>query len=115
MDTPIVVSLAFALDPLDPDELLPAPPPPQAASDSARTALAAVKPSFLLTLISSSRCLPPLDPVDPAQARAAASGANVSANNRLRQPLVPVWLSRSRNPGDIGSCPGSRAVPTRLS
>jgi hypothetical protein len=48
MDTPIVVSLGFAVAPLDP-ELLPAPPPPQAASDNASTALAAVKPSFLLT------------------------------------------------------------------
>src|SRR3954470_955505 len=110
MDTPIVVSLAFALDPLDPDELLPAPPPPQAASDSARTALAGVKPSFLLTLISSSRGLPPLDPGDPAQARGTASGDNVSANNSRRQPLVTQWLSRSRSRRDIPCC---IAVPPR--
>src|SRR3954470_11509515 len=110
MDTPIVVSLAFALDPLDPDELLPAPPPPQAASDSARTALAAVKPSFLLKMISSSRCLPPLDPVDPAQARATASGVNVSVNNTRRQPLLAHSLSRSRNHRDIQWCNRQRRV-----
>ena len=56
---------------------------------------AAVKPSFLLTVISSSRHLPPLD---PAQARGCASGPNVSANNAARQPLLALSLSRSRNP-----------------
>jgi hypothetical protein len=49
METPIVVSLGFAVVPLEPELLFPAPPPPQAASDNARTAPAAVKPSFLLT------------------------------------------------------------------
>src|SRR6476646_5416269 len=109
MDTPIVVSLGFAVE-LESELLPPAPPPPQAASDSARTAVAAVKPSFLLTLISSSRCLPPLDPVDPAQARATASGANVSVNTAGVNPLANRSLSRSRNRGDISGYMRSPSV-----
>src|SRR3712207_3584241 len=93
------------------DEPLPAPSPPHAARASAMTAVAAVKPSFLLTcdllFETSAATRPGAGPRD-------ASPVNVSANNDRRQPQPAQWVSRSRNAHDTCPWPSPRVGgPTR--